>query len=165
MYTEKQHYQHQFLGYLQWLSAGLVLWQLIAFATLEAGIPILTFDATIQVFILFAAAALWLILANAHLSLRISTKGWDLRYFPFQLYHRHIAWEEIKNVCRVQKRNLPGNAPFGFPGKDFTRSYLLTNSRFEVLRIDLVTGAQIFVSSKNAEELLSFLQKGVFMSV
>lgn len=165
MYTEKQHYQHQYMAWLRWFSAGLVVWQLIAFASLEAGMPFLTLDATVQVIIFLTATAVWLLLSSAHLSLRISGKGWDLRYFPFQWQQRHIGWEQIKQVSRVSKMELPGHAAFGFPGKDFTRSYLLTSIQYEVLRIDLVTGAQIFISTKNAGELLGFLQKGVFLSV
>lgn len=165
MYSEKQHFQHRYLGWLQWGFAVIAIVQLAVFAAVEIGWLWLPFAPTIHIGILAIAAGIWLALANGHLSLRVSTRGWDLRYFPFQLYHRHIDWQEIKNVVLISSNEVPANAHFGFPLHDFTNTYLLTNERSKVLRIDLVTGGKVFVSTSNARELISFLQKSVYLGV
>ncbi len=166
MYSEKQHFQHRYLGWLQWGFAAIAIVQLAVFTAVELGWLWLPFAPAIHIGILALAAGIWLTLANSHLSLRVSTRGWDVRYFPFQLYHRHIDWQEIKNVVLIPHNEVPANAPFGLPMHDFTNTYLLTNERCKVLRIDLVTGGKVFVSTSNASELIHFFaEKCVFGSV
>lgn len=159
MYAEKQHDLHPYLRRLQWVGLVVMIWQLASFAAKEAGFSWLIFGQNTHLFILIAAGIICGLIANGQFSIRISSKGWDLRYFPFQLYHRHIDWDEIKIVSRVPLAELPPNIHFGYPVMNFTRLFLLSNSRYEVLRLDLINGGQIYISTKNANELILFLQK------
>lgn len=159
MYAETQHDLHPYLRWLKWMSLVVVIWQITSFAVKEAGFPLPLLAQSAYLVVLIAAVLMYFMIANGHFSIQISSKGWDLRYFPFQLYHRHINWDEIKIVSRVQSEDLPPNVQFGFPVMNFTRLFLLSNVCYEVLRLDLINGGQIFISTKNAEELIFFLQK------
>ncbi|MEI6411799.1 MAG: hypothetical protein WCR52_20575 [Bacteroidota bacterium] len=136
-----------------------IIWQLAAFAAKEAGFVWPLTGQGAHLVLLITAVPMCLMIANGRFSIRISPKGWDLRYFPFQLYYQHLDWDEIKIVSRVPPEDLPPNAQFGFPIMRFTRLFLLTNPRYEVLRLDLINGGQIYFSTKNANELILFLQK------
>jgi hypothetical protein len=159
MYAEKQHDLHPYLRWLKWINLAVIIWQLASFAANEAGFSLPLLAQSAHFVILVAAVLMYFMIANGHFSIQISAKGWDLRYFPFQLQHRHIDWDEIKIVSRVPLEDLPPNAQFGFPVMNFTRLFLLSNPHYEVLRLDLINGGQIFISTKNADELILFLQK------
>lgn len=165
MYAEKQYDIHPGLRRVQWLSLALGLGQLTALIAAEAGRPWLPLGYVFQIIVLATTLIIWLVLKNARFSLRVSNQGWDLRYFPFQLHFHHIDWAEIKQVGRVSKEVLPQNAPFGLPLAEFTRIYLLSSRRYELMRIDLVNGGQLLVSTKNVEELTGYLQKTLLFVV
>ena len=159
MYAETQHDLHSYLQWLKWVGLAVIIWQLASFAAKEAGFPLPLLIQSAHLVVLVAAVLMYFMIANGHFSIQISTQGWDLRYFPFQLYHRHIEWDEIKIVRRVPPEDLPPNVRFGFPVMNFTRLFLLSNPHYEVLCLDLINGGQIFISTKNADELILFLQK------
>lgn len=165
MYLEKQHYQHR---YLDWLRGFCFLFAVAQLALLTAGESGLAWlpHGILAHWILFSVSGLlWFLLSNSHLRLLISAKGWDIQYFPFQWHKTHVDWRQIKTVNLASPNDLPGRAFFGFPGSDSGHVYLLANPKTAILRVVLVTGFQIFISTKNPEELLEFLRKEVFLSV
>ena len=165
MYLEKQHYQHPGLEWLRGFFFLFAVAQLVLLTAGEAGKTWLPLPPLLHWLLFVGSAMLWFLLSNSHLRLQVSAKGWDIQYFPFQWHKTHVDWRQIKTVNLANPKDVPVGAFFGFPRSDSGHVYLLANPQTSILRIDLVTGFQIFISTQKPEELLEFLRKEVFLSV
>ncbi len=159
MYAETHRFQNRFTKGLQWACAALGVVQLAALGSAETGLPWTSFSTAFHVFLLLTAIVVGGLAARTGLALRISAKGWEFRYSPFHWQYRHLGWEEIRHARLLKPDEAPLDAPYGFPGGNFTRTYLLTHRRYAVLRLDLVNGTQLFISTTNPAELLEYLQR------
>lgn len=162
MYVQTQYYRHRYIRWLQWIFAAIALLQIGALLANETGWGAWSFAPVVHVLVLVMVVCSWLILANGHLSLSVSPKGWDLRYFPFQIYPRHIAWDEVRqihltpsNVWRVKEQT------YSFPKQQYIQSFQLGQLQEDVIRLDLTNGEQVFVFSQQSQELYDFLQKSL----
>lgn len=165
MYAQTQYYRHRYISWLQWVFATIALVQVLALLANETGWAAWALAPVVHVLVLLTVGCSWLILTNGHLSLSVSPKGWDLRYFPFQIYPRHIAWDEVRqiqltpsNVWRVKEHQ------YSFPKRQYIQSFQLGQLQEDVIRLDLRNGEQIFVFSKQSRELYDFLQKSLLQA-
>jgi hypothetical protein len=158
MYIEKQYFQNPLLLGLKWLSAGILMTQLGLFLASESGAIRLPFGNSIHLTVLFFVGLLLVLLNKMGVQLLITEGGINLRFWLYQLQMRHINWTEIRRIKLIAPEELPEESFWRIPNRDEKHIYLLTNRRFQVLLIELINGTQIFISIKNAKELLNFLQ-------
>ncbi len=157
MYAEKHSFQNRYTRWLQIVCTALALWQLTAFLGAETGLSWLPFGYMAHVSLLFIAVCLLILLNRAGLSLRVSTKGWVLRFFPFQFQSRCIYWEEVKNVRWLKPGELPQHWNLVDTDRSFGHVFLITHADYDVVCIELASGFQIFVSVQKPVELIEFL--------
>lgn len=160
MYSETQPAQNLPLRCLLVGSTVLGLCQLPLMVAAEAGSFHLPLGYAGHLCLLLACGLAALLLGQAKLSLRIHRKGLSLRFFPYKWRWQHIGWHEIRQVRLVAPGKLPPGAFWGVPGRDFLHLYWLARAEHDVLQIELINGAQLYLSSRHPVTVMRFLEQG-----
>ncbi|MFM9948802.1 MAG: hypothetical protein ACKV1O_12755 [Saprospiraceae bacterium] len=158
MYAETHYLRNRYTLLLKWSSVGIAGFQLTALAGAETGLAWAPLGPVVHLLLLLLAVTGFLLATHINLGFRVSEKGWEIRYFPYQLPYRHITWKEIRNVRLLSPGALPTKAPFGYPGRDFTRIYLLTCPKHAILQLNLSNNVQVYLSILHASELMDYLE-------
>lgn len=161
MYAETNYLRNRNTLLLKWSSVGIVGFQLTALAGAETGLAWAPLGPMVHLLLLLFAVFVFLLATHINLGFRVSEKGWEIRYFPYQLQYRHITWQEIRHARLLLSGALPANAPFGYPGRDFTRIYLLTCPKHAILQLNLSNSVQVYLSVLHAPELMDYLEHGM----
>lgn len=161
MYAETHYLRNRYTQLLKWSSVCLAGFQLTALAGAETGLAWAPLGPVVHLLLLLLAVTGFLIATQINLDFRISEKGWEIRYFPYHLQYRHITWQEIRHARLLPPEALPANAPFGYPGRDFTRIYLLTCPKHAILQLHLSNSVQVYLSVLHAPELMDYLERGM----
>lgn len=161
MYAETHYLRNRYTRLLKWSCIGIAVFQLTALAGAETGLSWAPLGPVVHLLLLLLAVTGFLLATHITLDFRVSDKGWEIRYFPYHRHHRHISWKEIRHARLLSPGALPSNAPFGYPGRDFTCIYLLTCPEYPILQLNLANSVQLFISILHAPELMDYLEHGM----
>ncbi|MDZ4680489.1 MAG: hypothetical protein SH848_15035 [Saprospiraceae bacterium] len=161
MHAETHYLHNRYTRLLKWSSISIAVFQLTALAGAETGLSWTPLGLVVHSLLLLLAVACFLFATHISLGFRVSDKGFEIRYFPYHWQYRQITWKEIRHAQLLLPGALQPNAPFGYPGRDLNRIYLLTCPEYAILQLNLVNSVQLFISILHAQELTDYLEHGM----
>lgn len=88
---------------------------------------------------------------KSHLDTKIDRKGIQYRFFPFQLIHRHISWEQVEEVCIRKYDALIEYGGWGARYSNRGNAYIVSGKYG--LQMEIADGRRVLISTQRPIEL------------